>query len=104
MLLVARRTSRIVSQLEAADTSKVDLQGQLFNAAKLASVGEMAAGVAHEINNPLAIVYEEAGMMRDIPDPQFEQELDPDDFRERMETIRPLDARPARRSLEPPPW
>ena len=87
VLLVARRTSRIVSQLEAADTSKVDLQGQLFNAAKLASVGEMAAGVAHEINNPLAIVYEEAGMMRDILDPQFEQDLNPDDFRERLETI-----------------
>ncbi|MBY0316551.1 MAG: GHKL domain-containing protein, partial [Bdellovibrionales bacterium] len=28
----------------------------LFNASKLSSLGEMAAGIAHEINNPLAIV------------------------------------------------
>ena len=87
VLLVARRTSKIVGRLEAADTSKVDLQRQLFNAAKLASVGEMAAGVAHEINNPLAIVYEEAGMMRDVLNPQFNQQLDPDDFRERLDAI-----------------
>ena len=31
-------------------------QLKVFNAAKLASIGEMAGGVAHEINNPLAII------------------------------------------------
>jgi signal transduction histidine kinase len=29
---------------------------QLFNSSKLASLGEMAGGIAHEINNPLAII------------------------------------------------
>jgi two-component system, NtrC family, sensor kinase len=87
-VVVFRRTKKLVGQLEATDKAKEDLRGQLFNAAKLASVGEMAAGVAHEINNPLAIIYEEASMMIDIMDPQFGQELDPDDFTERLNAIK----------------
>ena len=39
-----------------AEREKRDLQAQLLHSEKLASIGTMAAGVAHEINNPLAIV------------------------------------------------
>jgi two-component system NtrC family sensor kinase len=34
---------------------------QVIETGKLASVGELAAGIAHEINNPVAIMIEEAG-------------------------------------------
>ncbi|MFG1486344.1 ABC transporter substrate binding protein [Halobacteriovorax sp. RZ-2] len=34
----------------------VQQQSQIINSARLASIGEMASGIAHEINNPLTII------------------------------------------------
>jgi two-component system NtrC family sensor kinase len=87
VVLVLRSTTRLVGRLEEADETKANLRGQLFDAAKLASVGEMAAGVAHEINNPLAIIYEEAGMMKDLLDPELDGGFEEDEFRERLDAI-----------------
>ena len=39
---------------------------QLIEAGKLASMGELAASLAHELNNPVAIMVEEAGYIKDI--------------------------------------
>ena len=39
---------------------------QVIEAGKLASIGELAAGIAHEINNPVAIMIEEAGWIQDL--------------------------------------
>jgi two-component system NtrC family sensor kinase len=86
--VVVRSTRKLVGRIEAAHEAQRSLTLHLFNAAKLASVGEIAAGVAHEINNPLAIVYEEASLMTDILDPSFGQTPDMAEFRERLGAIK----------------
>jgi PAS domain S-box-containing protein len=42
------------------------LEEQLQRSRKLAALGELSAGVAHEINNPLAVISEEAGWLQDL--------------------------------------
>ncbi|MHC1791418.1 sensor histidine kinase [Solidesulfovibrio sp.] len=62
-ILLARRLSLRVA---AAERERDLLREQLIESGKLAAVGEQAAGVAHEINNPVAIMMEEAGWVLDI--------------------------------------
>lgn len=52
--------------VEKAETEKQMMNEQIIETGKLASVGELAAGIAHEINNPVAIMVEEAGWMEDL--------------------------------------
>jgi two-component system NtrC family sensor kinase len=50
----------------AIDEEKQLMNVKVVETGKLASVGELAAGVAHEINNPVAIMVEEAGWIGDL--------------------------------------
>jgi len=56
----------IVKRVAKADSEKQMMSKKVVEAGKLASVGELAAGIAHEINNPVAIMVEEAGWMGDL--------------------------------------
>jgi two-component system, LuxR family, sensor kinase FixL len=47
---------RTVAELQAKNEEVRAMTQQLWQAAKLASVGELAASIAHELNNPLATV------------------------------------------------
>jgi len=47
-------------------TERLQLQEDLIQTERLAAIGKMAAGVAHEINNPLAIIETVAGIMEDL--------------------------------------
>jgi two-component system NtrC family sensor kinase len=59
-------TGRIVSRMEKMDAEKDQLGEQLIRATRLAELGEMAAGFAHEINNPLQIMKSEQALMETI--------------------------------------
>jgi two-component system NtrC family sensor kinase len=52
--------------MRETDDRRAALMHQVEYTNKLASVGRLAAGVAHEINNPLAIINEKAGLLRDL--------------------------------------
>ena len=57
---------RIVDRIATSDSEKEMLNEQMIETGKLASVGELATGIAHEINNPVAIMVEEAGWIQDL--------------------------------------
>jgi len=57
-----------VEQLQASHRRLEELHQQLLQAEKMASIGQLAAGVAHEINNPIAFVYSNLAMLKQYVD------------------------------------
>ena len=57
---------RMVDRLTEVDKEKAVMSEKVIEAGRLASIGELAAGIAHEINNPVAIMVEEAGWIQDL--------------------------------------
>ncbi len=87
MALVLSR--RMVERIVAADREKELMNKQIVESGHLASLGELAAGIAHEINNPVAIMVEEAGWIEDLlEDETFHESENLEEFKRALTQIR----------------
>lgn len=59
-------TSVVVNAVDISEQKKTELA--LFQTHRMASIGELASGVAHEINNPLFGIMNYAGLIKDAID------------------------------------
>jgi len=53
-------TRELLGKVRKANEQKCFLDEQLIQSQKLAAIGELSSGIAHEINNPLAIIGQES--------------------------------------------
>jgi signal transduction histidine kinase len=53
-----------LAELEAAHAKLKEMGSQILQSEKLASIGQLAAGVAHEINNPIGFVNSNLGTLK----------------------------------------
>jgi len=82
-------SGRVVKRIIRADREKAMMNERVIEAGKLASLGELAAGIAHEINNPVAVMVEEAGWIQDLLEEEdLGQCLNLDEFKQSLKQIR----------------
>jgi signal transduction histidine kinase len=83
-VVVTLTSTYMVNKIHFADREKARTMMAAEQNNQLASIGQLAAGVAHEINNPLALINETAGYIKDLfqikeqysDDPELLEQID----------------------------
>ncbi|MBF0469465.1 MAG: GHKL domain-containing protein [Desulfamplus sp.] len=87
MALVLSR--RMVARIVKSEGEMEMMNQQVIEHGRLAALGEMAAGIAHEINNPVAIMVEEAGWIKDLlAEEEFQNSENLEEFIRSLDQIR----------------
>lgn len=66
LLVITFASTFMINRLYLIDKTKAETMLQMEQSQQLISIGQLAAGVAHEINNPLAVINQTAGYVKDL--------------------------------------
>ncbi len=66
VLIVYILATLLTSLIRKAEEMQLNMLKDAEHTDKLASIGRLAAGVGHEINNPLAIIHQKTGLIEDL--------------------------------------
>ncbi len=61
-----------INELEVANTELKEAQTKLVHSAKMTSLGQLVAGVAHELNNPIGFIFSNTAHLKEYSDKLFE--------------------------------
>ncbi len=82
--MMEQQTKILENTIQKRELELEEQKAIAFHASKMSSLGEMAGGIAHEINNPLAIIASSIGLMRKM---QEKGKMTPEKFNNILDNI-----------------